>query len=188
MVPTETTEAVPFSATPEVSGRGNKASTPFVVEPPPHGINCSSITTGTPASAVPTFPRKENELVIMNIVKTLNEASVKLETDWLEREKRQRQVEAEWLESTMESGGRQRQDELKYLEVIKSQQREIQQLHHLRDEDRMEIIKKDAKLIKIKAEIMTLHVTLNKRKRITTELEENNPAVQNAIQGINLIV
>ena len=134
MVPTETTEAAPFSATPEVSGRGNKASTPFVVEPPPHGINCSSITTGTPASAVPTFPRKENELVIMNIAKTLKEASVKLETDWLEGERRQRQVEAEWLESIMESGRRQRQDELKYLEVIKSQQREIQQLHHLRDD------------------------------------------------------
>ena len=44
-------------------------------------------------------------------------------------------------------------------------------LHHLRDEDRMELIKRTG-------EIMTLHVNLNKRKKITTELEENNLALQ----------
>ena len=76
-------------------------------------------------SAVPTFPRKENELVILDMAKTLKEVSVKMEREWLEGEKRQRQMETEWLESTMESGRRQRQDELKYLEVIKQQQREL---------------------------------------------------------------
>ena len=44
-------------------------------------------------SAVPTFPRKENELVMLDMAKTLKEVSVKMEREWLEGERRQRQME-----------------------------------------------------------------------------------------------
>ena len=101
---------------------------------------------------------KENEFTILKIASTLKEASVQLETEWLDREKKQRQVESVWLESTVEVERRQRQDEQKYVVVIKSQQNEITDLHQLREENRIELLKR-------KHESITLNVNSKKKQR-----------------------
>ena len=156
---TNSNETDAFCVTPDGMERGKQTSTPCG-QPrhlPPHGIEFSTINSGTPESAIQTYPGKENEFTILKIASTLKEASVQLETEWLDREKKQRQVESVWLESTVEVERRQRQDVQKYVVVIQSQQNEITDLHQLREENRIELLKR-------KHESITLNVNSKKNK------------------------